>query len=259
MYTQLMLFDTAHILYMVISAILTIGLLILCHFFVKSEKWKDILLKTAAILTVIIHFSSIYLSYFKTGTAKVEAPMILPIYPCNVAMWLLVISAFYKNKNSKVFAVIAEITFYLGLVGGIVGILFNEIYASNPNLADWQTLKGLLSHSTMLFGCIFLLTGGYIKIRVKNTLSVLCGLLLLLLDGGIIIGLYRAFKLDPPNCMYLLSNPFPKISWFNTYLIGALAVVLIFAITALYEQIALKSEDRWYNKLKKFKKEKNNE
>ena len=242
---MLMLFDLSHTLYIVISGIITICLIILCCFFVKQQRWKDFILKISAILTVVIHFSSLYVDFFSTGSATIENTMLLPIYPCNVAMWLLVISSFFKNKQSKIFSYIAEFTFYLGVAGGIIGILFNDIYSSNPNLADWGVLKGLLSHSVMLFGSIYLLAGGYIKIRVKNVLSVMFGLLFLLLDGGIIIGLYKIANLHPPNCMYLLENPFSAIPWFNTYIIGLISIVVVFAITALVEQIALKKDERW--------------
>ena len=199
-----------------------------------------------------IAFFKFVCEFFKNGQANVEETMLFPIYPCNVAMWFLAICAFYKNKQSKVFGYIAEFTFYLGIVGGVVGIAFNEIYANAPNLALWSTLKGLLSHSTMIFGCVYLLVGKYIKIRVKNTLSVTCGLLFLLIDGGVIIGLYKIFKLDPPNCMYLLENPFPKIPWFNTYLIGMLGILITFLTTVIVEQIALPKEERWYSKIKEF-------
>lgn len=251
-----MLFDLPHILYMVITGIVTIFFLVLFRFVCKKENQKNLILKLTAVITVVLHFSSLYVNFFKSGQATIEAPMLLPIYPCNVAMWLLIICAFWKNKKSKVFVFIAEFTFYLGVVGSVLGIMFNEIYASTPNLADWHTLKGLLSHSVMLIGCIFLLTGGYIKIRVKNVLSVCAGLIFLLIDGGIIIGLYKIFKLDPPNCMYMLEPPLPSLPWINTYLIGVLALIVLFIITAIVEQIALPKEDRWYTKLKNIKNKK---
>ncbi len=251
-----MLFDLPHILYMVITGIITICLLVFFHFVMKKENQKNFILKFTAVITVVLHFSSLYVNFFKNGQASVEAPMLLPIYPCNVAMWLLVICAFWKNKNSKVFEFIAEFTFYLGVVGSIVGIMLNEIYASNPNLADWNTLKGLLSHSVMLIGCVYLLIGGYIKIRVKNVLSVFVGLVFLLVDGGIIIGLYKAFNLDPPNCMYMLEIPFSSLPWVNTYLLGVFALIILFIITAIVEQIFVPKEERWYTKLKNIKNKK---
>ena len=111
------MFNLAHILFMVFSLIALVITFVLCKTFVKDQKKKDIILKVAAILTLILHYSPLYVDFFTEGVAEVYATMILPLYPCNVAMWLLVITAFIKNKQSKTFKVIAEITFYLGLIG----------------------------------------------------------------------------------------------------------------------------------------------
>lgn len=247
------MFDKGHVLYILISGIITIVLLGLCSKFVKDQGKKDKILKLAAILTVIIHYSVLYVDYFSTGTAEVENTMLLPIYPCNVAMWLLLIVAFMKNRRGKLYTVLSEFTFYLGIVGGVIGIVFNEIYIGNPNLADYDVLNGLLSHSTLLFGSIYLLVGNYINIRVTNVNSVFCGLMLLLIDGISIITLYRIFGMESPNCMYLLENPFPQFKWFNTFVLGALGLALVFVITCIYEQIALPESNRWYTKLKESK------
>ena len=243
--------DLPHILYTVVSFALTAALLVWLHAYVKEENKKKLVLKISALSTVILHYSSLYVDYFTTGSAEVSSTMILAVYPCNVAMWFLVAVAFMKNVNGQFFKHLAVATFYLGLVGGIVGIVINENYIANPNLADWDILKGLLSHSTMLVGCIYLLVGGYIKIRVDNLIGVVGMLLFLVLDGGIVIGLHKAFNLDPPNCMYLLENPLPQLPWFNTWLIGILGVAICFGFTAIYEQLTLEKEERWYSKIKK--------
>lgn len=249
------MFDRNHSLYILISGFLTILLLGLCNRFVKDQKYKDKILKLSAILTVVIHYSILYVDYFSTGTAEVESTMLLPIYPCNVAMWLLLIVAFMKNRRSKVYTTLSEFTFYLGVTGGIIGIVFNEIYISNPNLADYDVLNGLLSHSTLLFGAIYLLVGGYINIRVSNVKSVFYGLMLLLVDGVAVISLYRLFGMEAPNCMYLLENPFPQIKWFNTFVLGIIGLIVVFIITSIYEQIALPESNRWYIKEKEESKE----
>ena len=244
-----MLFDLPHILFIVFSTLGLIIALVLCRLFIKEQNKKDLVLKIAALLTIIIHYSVLYVDYFSTGSAEISNTMILPMYPCNVAMWLLLIVAFYKNKESKAFNILAIITFYLGLVGGIFGIVLNEIYSSTPNLADWDVLHGLLSHVTLLLGCIYILVGGYIKIRVSNLTSIIIGLLGLLVDGYLMIGLFKLFNLDPPNIMFLLEPPIKAMPWFNTYIIDLLAIVLFFIVTALCEQFTVKKEDRWYNKL----------
>ena len=245
-----MLFDRDHNLFMLISTLVIVITLVCFKLFVKDQKRKDMFLKVSAILTVIIHFSSLYVDYFSNGEAYVESVMLLPIYPCNVIMWLLVIVAFFKDKNSKIFNILAEITFYIGITGGVIGIALNENYSNTPDLRDWDILKGLISHATMLLGCIYLLVGNYIKIRVSNLKSIIIGLCGLLIDGYLMIAIYKHFQMDPPNTMFLLESPLPQVKWVNTWFIGILAIIVGFIITATYEQIALDKEDRWYNKIR---------
>ena len=251
--------DLTHILYTCISAVISAVVLILAGLYIKTDKNKDKFLKFWAIITVILHYSILYVEFFTIGSAEVGDSLLLPVYPCNIAMWLLVATAFIK-KDSKAFKPLAIVTFYLGIIGGVVGIVFNENYISTPSLADYSVLKGLLSHSTMLIGCIYLLVGKYFKIRVSNMPAVIGGLLFLILDGLLMIGLYRLFipQIDPPNCMFLLENPFPQLPWFNPWLLGVASAIVIFAFTAVYEYFAVEKGERWYNKIankiKEFKK-----
>lgn len=241
------MFNKQHIFYMIISFSLTILGLILSRIFIKKYSHKKTLLKIFAILTVCIHFSSLYVDFFTYGYAKIESPMILPIYPCNVLMWLLVICAFLKNDNSKIAKHLYEFTFYGGVICGIIGIVLNENFASNPTLLNWFSIKGLLSHSTMVFGSAFILVGKFIKINVSNCISVFLGLCLFLVDGYIINGLYYIFGLNPCNSMYLLSSPLPQITWFNTYTMGLIGLALVFVITNIVEFFTLQKDERFLN------------
>ena len=69
--------------------------------------------------------------------------------------------------------------------------------------------------------------------------------------GWISIGFFRLCNVYVPNIMFLLEPPIASLPWFNTYFIGILAIVVFFITTALYEQIAVKKEERWYNKINK--------
>lgn len=240
------MFNLSHILYMIISAVVTAALLTLAGIFVKKEKYKNLIIKIFATVTVALHFSDLYVDFFKSGTATIAPPQLLPIHPCNVIMWLLVICAFLKNRDGKPAKVLQEFTFYAGVVCGIIGIVLNENFGNNPTLTVWFVLKGLLSHSTMIMGCIYILVAKFIKVRVSNIISVFLGLCLFIVDGLIINGLYSAFKLGQCNSMYLQSPPMASIPWLTPWLMGIFALVLVFAITALYELFALKKEERWY-------------
>lgn len=240
------MFDTNHILYMIISALITVEIFILAYYLVDNENKRQKFLRFFAIATVLLHYSSVYTTFLTTGIADLEDSMLFPIYPCNVAMWLLLLTSFMKKKEGRLYKVVSEFTFYLGIVGGIVGIVFNENYGNTPNLLDWEILKGLLSHSTMLVGAIYLLVGRFIKIRVSNVLSVIAGLVFLVFDGFVIISIFTLAGIDAPNCMYLLENPFPSMPNFSTFTIGIIAVAVAFVITSIVEFVKLEKENRWY-------------
>ncbi len=246
-----MLFDIPHVIFMICSAAVITALLVLAAKLLKTQKQKDRFLFAFSLLTVILHVSSIYVSFFQTGTPKIEHSILFPIYPCNIAMWLVLIASTMK-KEGIAFKLVSEFAFYMGVIGGVVGIAFNEIYSGNPNLADWDVLKGMLSHGTMLVACIYLLVGGYVKIRVHNLVSIFCGLLLMVADGGLMILLYTLAGETPPNAMFLLSPPLAAMPWLNTWLLGLFAFLLAAAFCFLFELIALPKEERFVTKRKQY-------
>lgn len=246
-----MLFDLPHILILIFGAVaISVALVLICKF-AKTQETKNLFLKWCAILTVAIHISEVWVDYFSQGYAQVDPSVIIPLQPCHLSMWFLVVLAFKKNKQDKFFKTLAEITFYLGSIGGAFGVLLNFVYADNPNLADWYVLQGFLSHYTLIAGSLFLKFGNYIQIRVKNMISVVIGLLTLGVYGWFVVGLHLLCGLDAPNSMLVLEGPYPALPWINIYTIAAAAIVVLFTFTALYEQFALKPQDRWYNNLKK--------
>ena len=96
------MFNLQHVLYMVISAIVTALLLWLCARKIKTQRKKDLILKLSAIVTVIVHISDAYVNFFKNaGVAYVDSTHIFPIFPCNIIMWMLLIAAFTENKNGR--------------------------------------------------------------------------------------------------------------------------------------------------------------
>ena len=241
------MFNTQHILYMVISGVLTMALLILARLFVHSDRNKNKILKFFAIITVLIHYSNLWVDYFASeGSATIENNHILPVYPCNVVMWMLLIAALVGDKKPRVFQILSEFCFYGGTVCGILGIVLNVNFGNTPTLADYDILKGMVSHSTMLFGCLYMLVGGFVKIRVFNTVSVTIGLAIFVVCGLVVNRLYEHFGMTPPDGMFLKSNPYLGVS---PIILGIVAVLLLFAVLALYE-LRLPTEERWYTKLK---------
>ncbi|MBO5312939.1 MAG: YwaF family protein [Clostridia bacterium] len=243
------LFDLGHSLYMVISFALMALFLLLSYKLAKTQAQKDRLLRMWAIITVAIHYSVIYVNFLLDGDKAIGENMIFAIHPCNVCMWLLLIVSLVKKRDTLAFRILAEFVAWGGTVCGIIGIVLNENYVGN-GLGDYEAFKGLVSHSTMIAGALYLLVVGYIKIRVFNVISVASGLAFFLINGAFINTLYGIFDRGEPNSMYLQEPPFPDFPWINTLFIGVVAVLVCFTVTAVYEQLALKKEDRWYTRLK---------
>lgn len=240
------MFNLQHILYMVISGILTVVLLALAGRFAKTEKSQNSILKFFAIITVVIHYSNLWVDYFASGgSAAIENNHILPVYPCNVVMWMLLVASLLQNKKRLLFQLLGEFCFYGGTVCGVVGIVLNANFSNTPTLADYDILKGMLSHSTMLFGCLYMLVGRFVKIRIFNVVSVTAGLGSFVICGVAVNKLYERFGMEPPDGMFLRSNPYMSVS---PIVLGILAVALLFCGLALWE-LRLPKEERWYTKL----------
>lgn len=244
------MFNTQHILYMVISGLLTVLLLALAGRYVKDDQKKRQILKFFAIITVIIHYSDLWVDFFANGgSVEVGSNHLLPVYPCNVVMWMLLAASLLKNQNSVVFHMLGEFCFIGGFICSVVGIVFNFNFDSTPTLADYTVLKGMLSHSTMLLGCLYLLVGGFIRIRMFNVVSVTAGLATFVACGVAVNQLYDCFGMESPDGMMLRENPYVPVP---TVLLGIGVVILLFCCLSLWE-LRLPKEQRWYRKIRERK------
>ena len=228
------MFNTQHILYMVISAIITAGLLVLFSKKVTTDRRKSQVLRFFAVITVIIHISDAWVDYFTSaGSATITSVHILPIYPCNVIMWMLLIAAFLDNKKGLLFQMLGEFCFYGGILCGSIGIILNANFDSTPTLADYTVLKGLLSHSTMLLGCIYMKTGKFIRIRSFNAISLLAGMGVFVICGLSMNWLFEHFGMEARDGMFLKANPYFPMSPFVPC---AVFVVVLYIVLRIIER-----------------------
>lgn len=234
------MFNSQHILYMVISGLVTVGLLWLFSRYAKTQRQKDSILSFFAVITVLIHISDAWVDYFTSGgQALMVSVHILPIYPCNVVMWMLLVAAMLHNKKGLPFQLLSEFCFFVGTICAVVGIAFNANFDNNPTLADYDILKGMLSHSTMLVGCLYLYIGGYIRVRLFNTVSIIAGLLTFVICGVSMNWLYDTFGMEAPDGMFLRSNPyFP----FSPIVPGIIYVIIMFIGLWLHDRYTKKKE-----------------
>lgn len=244
---EIEMFNLQHILYMLISGVLTAVLIFVFVKRINTERGKVLVLKITAVLTVIVHYSNLLAEYLKGGgEATISNTHILPMYPCNVIMWLFLILAFIENKKGIVFRVLSEFCFIAGCVCMIVGIVFNFNFDSTPTLLDYDVLKGLLSHSVLLVGCIYLYFAGYVKLGIFNSVSLFFGFLTFVISGTVSNLLFKAFDISIVDGFYLIEVPGVGVS---SVILGFLLVLVIFGAWALVE-LRLPTEERWYSRIK---------
>ena len=241
------MFNLQHVLYILTSGALTAVLLFLASKKTKARDKRDLFLKLSAVLTVVIHESDLWVEYLCSGgNAYVGSTHIFPMYPCNIIMWMLLFVAFLENKEGRLFRLGAEFCFIVGAFAGAIGILLNENFAANPTLADYSVLKGLLSHSTMLFGCLYLYFGGYVRPGISSTLSLLFGFGIFVACGLGVNALFAAFGIESPDGIWIGGVPYIGVS---SVVLGSLFVALYFGAFALSD-LRRPREERWYCRLK---------
>ena len=240
------------LIYNIITLTLTVFLLVHLKRKISDDRKKDLILKITSVIVVVIHYSSLYIEFFSnSGDAMIDDTMILPVYPCNIVMWLLLIVSFMKNKETSLYKHLSEFTFIGGTFCGVIGVLFNINFLNNPNFLDYYILKGLLSHTVMIFGTIYLYLSGYVKIEVKRTFkSIVIGLLIFSILGLMVNVLYAIFDIPSVNAMFMLEPPLKEFPILNFFTIGILGLLLSFIGLNIYECFALPKEERWLTQYK---------
>lgn len=234
------LFDGPHLGYIAISLTVTVLLLWLAARFIKKQKYKDIFLKTFAWATLFLHLSPLWMEFLRGNSPVAADNMLFPIYFCNMSMYLLVVVAIWGNKQTKFFGHMATVVAYAGMFGALISLFYPEYYIHGGSIFDWYVLKSMLSHSTMLLGCLYLFVGGYFKINRFNVVSYSIGLLFFGAVGLLVNWIFALAGLNAPNAMYLQHPPIEDVPFLNVYVIAALMLILVFAISFSYEALAKK-------------------
>lgn len=229
------------------TGIIAVGL-ILCKRFVKTQKAKDLIYLIASILVVVIHYSSVFYHGFVDKVWELEDNMWLPVYPCNIIMWLNLALAF-MNKQCKGFKLIAPFVFLGGTMCTMVGYFANVNFLNNPDFLDFDILKGLLSHVVVAFACLYLGVMGYVEIRaIPAIVSCACGCLLFLACGGFTILICHLVDIEPANTMFLLEPPIESMPYMSVWILMIGGLLVLFGGLTLYERFFIPKEERWYHK-----------
>ncbi len=243
----------------ILIAIIALGLWLIKKF-VKKECTKNIILIAAAIFTILFHYSSFGFRLLSGDNAmeylSQNPNLILPIYPCNVVMWSALIFAFLKNKRSKAGKFLADYLFWFGIVSTLVGMFANVDFIKNPTLNDYENIKSIAAHATLLFNVLLLPLFGYIKIDVKrNIISIVISIFEMAVIGcycNLVFYALASWEMAySVNSMFLIHSPFDGLSFLTYPIIALIAIPIYFSVFVICDFCVHKKGKRFYNRAKK--------
>lgn len=244
----------------VILILIIVGVLYLIKKKVKNDKTKDLLLLISSLLTVLSHYSSLIFHLIKDGTCidylKSNPNLLIPIYPCNVVMILLVVFGLLKNKNSKFGKFLVDYCFYFGIVSCLVGMFANVDFILNPTLLEFDITKSIVAHGFMLFNVLLLPAFGYVKIDLpKNIMHIFYSIIMMLFVGGYVTLLFTVLSSYETayqvNSMFLLHSPFDGLDFLTYPVIAIIALFAYFIVFNVMEFIKYGKDNIWFKRIKK--------
>lgn len=246
------LFDLPHVLYIILSLLATIIIIRTLSQKMKTPSQKNKGLLFFGLITFFLHISILWYDFFRTGQSIAPDNVIFPIYFCNMSMYLLLFVSLVTNKNSKWMSYLLTITAYSGIFGALISLFYPSYYLGAEGMLLWPVFKSMLSHSTMLIGCLWILVSKMTPIKVSNAVVYFIGLLGFGLIGIVVNSLFRAFDLYAPNAMYLQHPPLSDVPFLNVFVISFLMVLFIFIFTHIYDSLVNPKEQRWYKQIKSY-------
>ena len=243
---------------LILIALIALGLWLVKRL-VKSERSRSVILLAVATFTVLFHYS-VFLLRLVTGNGAMEylsetPNLILPIYPCNAVMWAALIFALLKNKRSRIGAFLADYLFWFGIVSTLVGMFANVDFINNPTLADYENVKSIAAHATLLFNVLLLPFFGYVKIDVKrNIVNIVISVFAMAGIGcycnTVFHALVSAEAAYDVNSMFLLHSPFDGLDFLTYPVIALIAIPVYFAVFVVCDLCVHKKGERFFDRMK---------
>ncbi len=239
------------------------GVLVLLKKLCKTDRSKYIALLILPILTVLCHYSSLVYHDLMDHSAldflRGNPNLILPIYPCNVVMWLALALGLLKNKKSKWAAFLIDYVFWFGLISALVGMFVNVDYFREPTLRNYDVTKGIVAHAMMLLNVLALPVLGLVQVKLERNLWHIFLSTVMMYAIGLYCNLVftvigSAELAYSVNSMFLLHSPFPEAPFLRYPLIALTAMVFYFLLLAACELFAYQKENRWYHRLQRHRK-----
>lgn len=223
-------FCPMHIIYLIVTLLLTIIGTLIIIYKVKSEKTKTYIITISAILLFIaISVNRISVTYMQVKNDGDSWIRLLPNTFCGLASLLLSVTVLVSKKDNLKNNVVLHFVCYYGFFGAIASDIYPD-YLESQTFTDIRSLTGLLHHSLMLWLICCLLATKRIKPDIKKFICYPAGYAIVM-----ILGVFEKYVLKFNHAMNIgspLISSLPILtSW---YIIGIVSTLGVFLIEFLY-------------------------
>lgn len=223
------IYGIEHIIYIIISVILTVIICICAKKFVKTDEAQKILIKiSGGILFAIILINRLVL-VFEYDTVN-WLKLITDSF-CSTSSYVLSLTILFGKKDNN----ILHFVWLISLAGGVITTFYPDFIGQNPSFMYAPTIFGLMHHTISAIVVILLLMFKYINLTYRKWYCTLFGFTTYLSYGAFLMCV-----LDFSNPFYMVKpaiNGTPFTVW-NIMIIYIIVYSLIlFTIEMIRKQI----------------------
>ena len=156
--------------------------LLLAKKYAKSERAREIFMKSLALLLFIAIIANRLSQVFRYDTVRWE--QIIPDSYCGMTSLVLALAVLLGKKDNYAL----HFVWILGLFGGIATVVYPAFIGQGPTVFYLPTITGLLHHSLCATLAIAVLMFGWMRITYKKWYCTVLGFTCYLTVGAFLIG-----------------------------------------------------------------------
>lgn len=218
-------FGKEHLIYVIVSIIVTLAVCILSKLFIKTEKAKTIFIKISGLILFIIIFSNrlaLVFEYDKANWMKLITDSF-----CSTSSYVLSLALLIGKRNNNVLHFI----WLVALAGGAITTFYPNFIDQNPSFMYPLTILGMMHHTWSAIVVILMFLHGYLNLTYKKWYCTLIGFMAYLSYGAFLM------------CVLKFNNPFymtgPAIDGtiFTAWVIAPIYIVVYSLIILIVELV----------------------
>ena len=213
-------FGIEHIIYLLITVPATIILLVVFTRRAEDTRHIDHVIRISGGVLLV----AIAVNRFSIAWLDADFGRILPGTFCGASSLALALGAIFLKRNHAFFHCVA----YIGLLGGLITIIYPDFIGQSSSIFYPKTITGLLHHSVIVFLSILMLSSGFLKPELKKWHYYPIGLAFFMTYGLFLITMLGY------NDAMLIHSPILEGTILNWFVMGVLVVSLHVVILLIY-------------------------